>query len=724
MTINHLVLIGGGHSNTLLMRRWLMNQKLMPKLPITIISRDSYLVYSSLFPSVIAKLISIKDSLIDIGALANSVKISFIKDEVDNISFQQKIIFLKNRPSIEYSKLILNCGINTKISKEFQDLVNNKIACPIKPFFQSYRFITSEDQYNSYNELPFVIVGSGLAAIELAFALRKRWNNRNLILISNLNKVSRRFLYRLKKYNIQVTPKIDFEYRKILLCTGNEPQLWIKNNILKLDNKGRVITNFDLRVKSFKEIYAVGDCAYSGFDNKKSSGILAVKASKTLAKNLINDLKLKSLKKWYPPKNGLQLLNTFNEKDQKAFAIYGKLIFGPSKFFWYLKNKIDKRFINNLNPPIMNIKIENSIDQEFDCRGCASKISQHVLNNSLRNISLDKFADYPEDACEIFRSNKTVIFQSIDGFPALISDPWLNGKITTLHACSDLWASGCTVSSAQILISLPKVDNEFQRFLFTQSVEGVKSVIEGLKGEVLGGHTFESRNIAHKPYSLGIDISLSVQGILNTGSPPWKKYGMQPGDVLLMSRPLGIGIFFAAKMRNFNLFHSYDEIFKNIITSQQPIVNEIHLLQDKLGENLINAATDITGYGFLGHLNEMILTTNLERIKNNLTEIKVSLDLLAFKAYPGIFDLIRKGIRSSLFFDNKKVYDQINLVNDKEKNIFFFNEGKITKDIFLERIELLLDPQTCGPLLISCNPIYEKYFTGSWYKVGSVSEKN
>ena len=107
-----------------------------------------------------------------------------------------------------------------------------------------------------------------------------------------------------------------------------------------------------------------------------------------------------------------------------------------------------------------------------------------------------------------------------------------------------------------------------------------------------------------------------------------------------------------------------------------------------------------------------------------LSEIKVSLDLLAFKAYPGIFDLIRKGIRSSLYLDNRKIYDQINVENDKEKNIFFFNEGKITKDIFLERIELLLDPQTCGPLLISCNPIYEKYFTGSWYKVGSVSEKN
>ena len=64
MTINHLVLIGGGHTNVLLMRKWLMCPKLMPEIPISIISRDTHLVYSAMFPSVIAKSISLDDSLI------------------------------------------------------------------------------------------------------------------------------------------------------------------------------------------------------------------------------------------------------------------------------------------------------------------------------------------------------------------------------------------------------------------------------------------------------------------------------------------------------------------------------------------------------------------------------------------------------------------------------------------------------------------------------------
>jgi len=79
MTFNHLVLIGGGHTNVLLMRKWLMYPKLMPEIPISIISRDYHLVYSAMFPSVISKSISLDESLIDIKSLAKNVKISFIK---------------------------------------------------------------------------------------------------------------------------------------------------------------------------------------------------------------------------------------------------------------------------------------------------------------------------------------------------------------------------------------------------------------------------------------------------------------------------------------------------------------------------------------------------------------------------------------------------------------------------------------------------------------------
>ncbi len=174
MTINHLVLIGGGHTNVLLMKQWLMYPKLMPEIPISIISKDTHLVYSAMFPSVISKSISLDGSLIDIRYLARKARVSFIKNEVTSIDFHLKKIFLKNRPSISYSKLVLNYGSQTKISEEFEDLVNNQIAFPIKPFFKAYELIKNEDKYDSETEQSFVVVGSGLAAIEVAFALRKK----------------------------------------------------------------------------------------------------------------------------------------------------------------------------------------------------------------------------------------------------------------------------------------------------------------------------------------------------------------------------------------------------------------------------------------------------------------------------------------------------------------------------------------------------------------------
>ena len=159
---------------------------------------------------------------------------------------------------------------------------------------------------------------------------------------------------------------------------------------------------------------------------------------------------------------------------------------------------------------------------------------------------------------------------------------------------------------------------------------------------------------------------------------------------------------------------------RNLVTSQQSLIDQIYSLQDKLGEPLINAATDITGYGFIGHLKEMIDSSNLIRKSNNSEPIKVLLDLLAFKSYTGVFDLIQKGIQSSLFESNKEIYDQILLEKQNKRIISFKKNIKLESKSFKEKIALLLDPQTCGPLLISCAPKYETFLKDDWYKVGKV----
>ena len=719
MSFNHLILIGGGHSNVLLMQKWLMHPSLMPKCPISIISRDFNLVYSAMYPGVIAGEFKLDETLIDIYSLANSLKISFIKDEISDINFfHRKVLFYK-RPYIKYSKLVLNFGSETKVEREFNELVRNELAFPIKPFKKSYQIIKSEDIKNNSEELPFVIIGSGLAAIEIAFALRNRWRNRKLILICDPKKVHNQIIEKLKILNIFLRENIDFAHGKVLLCTGNKCPSWLEKNSLKLDEKGRIHTNLRLQVSNFPDVFAVGDCALTTKIRRPASGVYAVRVVNTLAINLKNDFNDKRLKDWYPQKQSLQIVKVFNDS-QETFAFFGKLIFKSSSFFGNLKNKIDKNFIKQFKLTEMQIDQSEIHMKNIDCRGCAAKISQNLLNNALKDSKLEQFANNPEDASEVLKLDNKILLQSVDGFPALISDPWLNARITTLHACSDLWACGAKLHSINTSICLPKVEKDFQNYLCTHSLNGINSVVNDLKGLVIGGHTYESRSSSSIPYSLGIDISITVNGLLVEGNKPWQKSGMECGDILLMSRPLGVGIFFAAQMRNMHLSSNAYEIMNNLLISQQNLIEDIYSIQERVGKKIINACTDITGFGFLGHLKEMVEASNDIRIRNNKKKIKALIDLSLLRAYPQIFELISQGVKSSLFKENQKIYDQI-LSNDlQEQSIGFVQQDKIMSKLFSERIELLLDPQTCGPLLISCHPIYEKYLNKNWYKIGEV----
>ena len=118
------------------------------------------------------------------------------------------------------------------------------------------------------------------------------------------------------------------------------------------------------------------------------------------------------------------------------------------------------------------------------------------------------------------------LLQSMDGFPALVSDPWLNGRLTALHACSDLWACGATVSSAMATITLPMVSADEQQELLVQTLAGIRSVLDEQGAELIGGHTMESRSASPTPASLGVQITLTVNG--NSPQSPWLKSGLRP----------------------------------------------------------------------------------------------------------------------------------------------------------------------------------------------------
>ena len=140
-----------------------------------------------------------------------------------------------------------------------------------------------------------------------------------------------------------------------------------------------------------------------------------------------------------------------------------------------------------------------------------------------------------------------------------------------------------------------------------------------------------------------------------------------------------------------------DAAIKSMVTSQHTLLKQ---LQPVRGD--IHACTDITGFGLLGHLSEMLL---------NRPELTVQLDGSAIPAYPGALELFERGISSTLAPSNRAAWGWL--------------EGPVhlQEQPSAALLELLVDPQTCGPLLLACSQKAATELTqnGPWLQIGSAT---
>jgi selenide,water dikinase len=379
------------------------------------------------------------------------------------------------------------------------------------------------------------------------------------------------------------------------------------------------------------------------------------------------------------------------------------------------------------------------------CRGCAAKLAAAPLEGALarleaiadaqapspRPLFLDDGRDGvaagaspggafaaatpapppPEDAAVLgTAADGSLLLQSVDGFPALVADPWLNARLTTLHACGDLWASGAALESVQALVTLPEAEPALQEELLLQTLAGVRSVLDPLGARLIGGHTLEGRDGA------GLALALTVNGRADPGLH-WPKGPLREGDALLLCGPLGSGVLFAAAMAGAARPGWIDAALERMQHSQAPLVA-------LLAAHGCHACTDITGFGLLGHLGEMLAAgtaaggrpcpgwarghTNDRRGAPDLT---VQIDARRIPAFAGALQLLNQGWASTLAPANARALalleGAVRLVDGA-----FGIPGSGAPEIpgpesaagggapSTAAVEaLLIDPQTCGPLL-------------------------
>ena len=242
-----------------------------------------------------------------------------------------------------------------------------------------------------------------------------------------------------------------------LACTGSRAPAWLAASGLPVQvGTGRVLTDASLVVQGCERLFASGDCAVIATDPRPPAGVWAVRAAPVLAENLrrLQEQPQLPLRRWRPQRWALQLLGDGGglTRQPRALAFWGPWAFGPSPLLWRWKHHLDQRFMARFS----SLKaMDQGRASPMACRGCAAKLASSPLQDALaRNGLGGSTPGSAEDAAVIGQTLEgSHLLQSVDGFPALVDDAWLNARLTTLHACSDLWACGARVTTVQAVVT-------------------------------------------------------------------------------------------------------------------------------------------------------------------------------------------------------------------------------------------------------------------------------
>ena len=250
--------------------------------------------------------------------------------------------------------------------------------------------------------------------------------------------------------------------------------------------------------------------------------------------------------------------------------------------------------------------------------------------------------------------------------------------------------------------------------MLSQTLSGLRFAFEPQGAQLIGGHTLEARSEAPTPLSLGLQVSLSVNG--KRPARPWTKGGLRAGDQLLLSRPLGTGVLFAAAMAGATKPEDLDHALAQMGTSQHPIVEQLQALIN-LDPEALSSCTDVTGFGLLGHLGEMLQASH--------HQLQVVLDASAIPALPGALKLLKTQHASSLAPANRRAWSLLDPTQDHPAKVILARAGSGgAPEDDQALLELLVDPQTCGPLLLGCtesmaNALLQANDT-PWHHIGVV----
>ena len=297
------------------------------------------------------------------------------------------------------------------------------------------------------------------------------------------------------------------------------------------------------------------------------------------------------------------------------------------------------------------------------CGGCGAKVGANLLARTLgglKPVIRDDVLiglDAPDDAAVIAVPPGKVLVQTVDHFRAILDDPYLFGRIAANHALGDVYAMGAEPQSALAIVTVPYgPEAQVEEQLF-QLMSGAARTLEEAGCTLAGGHTGEGAEMA---------LGFSVNGLADPARL-MRKSGLRPGDVLILTKPLGTGTLFAAEMRGKAKRRWIEAAIASMLQSNR----EAAAILQAHGAT---ACTDVTGFGLLGHLLEMTKASG----------VGATLRLDALPVLDGAEETAGQGLLSSLHAANARAESGIANLDASRRH---------------PRYPLLFDPQTAGGML-------------------------
>ncbi|MEX5744384.1 selenide, water dikinase SelD [Massilia sp. X63] len=299
--------------------------------------------------------------------------------------------------------------------------------------------------------------------------------------------------------------------------------------------------------------------------------------------------------------------------------------------------------------------------------GCGCKIAPGVLSEILSKSTgfpvpkeLMVGIETADDAAVYKLNDEQALIATTDFFMPIVDDPFDFGRIAATNAISDVYAMGGTPIMALALVGMPV--NKLPLETIGQIIRGGESVCADAGIPIAGGHTIDSVEPIY---------GLVVMGLVHP-SKVKRNADARAGDVLVLGKPLGVGVLSAALKKDALGEEGYAAMIANTTKLNKPG----RLLADMPG---VHALTDVTGFGLLGHLLELARGAQLS----------ATLDMARVPLLPGVLQLAQDGFFTGASGRNWDAYGK---------------DVELGAAVTPAQRALLTDPQTSGGLLVACDP--------------------